>query len=202
MSNTPWWNAAKMTGDDYDAKFVAFERTGQDVHGEANLIDSLGVSSVLDAGCGTGRVAIELARRGLEVVGVDRDQNMLRVAWEKAPHVSWYLENLVDCELRLPDVPHRLRVFEAIVLAGNVMLYLDVGTEAAVVANLARHLVPGGLLVAGFQLMANGFSLEQYDTWTAQAGLACVERWATWDRQPWHDTSDYAVSIHRRLPTE
>ena len=35
---------------------------------------------VLDAGCGTGRVAIELGRQGIEVVGVEADPSML------APH--------------------------------------------------------------------------------------------------------------------
>lgn len=47
--------------------------TGADVHGEATFVRAYAPASVLDAGCGTGRVAIELARHGIEVVGVDVD---------------------------------------------------------------------------------------------------------------------------------
>ena len=37
-------------------------------------------TTVLDAWCGTGRVAVELARRGVRVVGVDVDASMLATA--------------------------------------------------------------------------------------------------------------------------
>ena len=50
-------------GDAYDRRFRAAAAAGADVHGEADFVESLGVHSVLDAGCGTGRVGIELARR-------------------------------------------------------------------------------------------------------------------------------------------
>ena len=84
MSNRWLGSADVPRGDVYDARFTALEQSGQDVHGEAHFVAALGVSSVLDAGCGTGRVAIELARRGIDVVGVDLDATMLAVARHKA----------------------------------------------------------------------------------------------------------------------
>ena len=45
--------------------------------------------SVLDAGCGTGRVAIELARHGVDVVGVDVDASMIGEARRRAPELEW-----------------------------------------------------------------------------------------------------------------
>jgi ubiquinone/menaquinone biosynthesis C-methylase UbiE len=39
---------------------------------------------ILDVGCGTGRHAIELAKRGYSVTGVDLSENMLNRAREKA----------------------------------------------------------------------------------------------------------------------
>jgi cyclopropane fatty-acyl-phospholipid synthase-like methyltransferase len=51
------------------------------------LIDALGLSagaSVLDVGCGTGRHAIELARRGYRVAGVDISAEMLEQAKKEA----------------------------------------------------------------------------------------------------------------------
>ena len=197
MGDTTWHNAARMTGDDYDAKFTNLERRGQDIHGEANFITALGVASVLDAGCGTGRVAIELARRGLQVAGVDRDPGMLRVARQKACELDWYLQDLATLEIPDPQTPTQPRLFEAIVMAGNVMIFLDPGSQRSVIQSLARHLKPGGCVVSGFQLR-QGLTLDQYDQDAAQAGLDLAERWATWDRTPWQAESDYAVSVHRR----
>ena len=197
MSNRWLGSADVPRGDVYDARFTALEQSGQNVHGEAHFVAALSVSSVLDAGCGTGRVAIELARRGIDVVGVDLDATMLAVARRKAPHLAWYEGDLATIALARPEMPGQRYLFDAIVLAGNVMIFLAPGSEATVVANLARHLTPGGALVAGFQLHPGGLTLAHYDTYTAQAGLVLAERWATWDRQPWSPESDYAVSVHR-----
>ena len=57
--------------------------------------------SVLDAGCGTGRVAIELSRRGHDVVGVDVDEAMLEAARAKAPDLTWVQGDLADPGLDL-----------------------------------------------------------------------------------------------------
>jgi hypothetical protein len=83
-------------------------------------------------------------------------------------------------------------------MAGNVMIFVDAGTEEAVVANMARHLAPGGLLVSGFQLQPGSLNLDRYDVFAARAGLELAERWSTWDRNPWGGHGDYAVSVHRR----
>lgn len=107
----------------------------------ANQLNLIGYS---DAGCGTGRMGIELARRGMEIVGVDLDEVMLAQARSKAPQIDWQLADLSTITLDQP--------FDAIVMAGNVMIYLTPGTEAATVSNLAAHLNPGGLLVAGFRV--------------------------------------------------
>jgi 2-polyprenyl-3-methyl-5-hydroxy-6-metoxy-1,4-benzoquinol methylase len=76
-------------GDDYQRRFDALAASGADVHGEADFVAALGPASVLDAGCGTGRVAIELARRGIEVVGIDADASMIDTARRLAPTITW-----------------------------------------------------------------------------------------------------------------
>ena len=186
-------------GDRYDHRFTEAAAAGVDVHGEASFVQSLGVRSVLDGGCGTGRVGIELRRRGLDVVGVDIDPDMLAVAQRKAPEMEWLLDDLATVELREPD-GSGVRLFDCVVLAGNLMIFLEPGTEGAVVRNMARHLRPGGLLVAGFQLMAGGLDLPRYDRLAREAGLRLLERYATWDRRPWSGDGSYAVSVHRRPP--
>ena len=102
------------------------------MHGEAAFVEGLGVRSVLDAGCGTGRVAIELARRGLEVVGLDADPGMLSAARAKAPDLDWVQADLSDFDLFEADGPGRLRRFDAAVMAGNVMIFVVPGTEGPV----------------------------------------------------------------------
>ena len=175
---------------EYDRRFAEREAAGEDVHGEAAFVESLGPRRVLDAGCGTGRVAAELARRGVEVVGVDLDADMLEVARSKAPAIEWRHADLATVDLS-DGAP-----FDVVVAAGNVLVFVEHGTEQAVVANLARHLAPGGALVAGFQLDRH-YDLASYDQHCRAAGLEVAERWATWDRRPWNG-GDYAVSVHRR----
>ncbi|HXQ62303.1 MAG TPA: class I SAM-dependent methyltransferase [Acidimicrobiales bacterium] len=185
-----WLEDSVARGGDYDERFARLAAQGLDVHGEANLVASLGLRSVLDAGCGTGRLAIELARRGLDVVGVDLDAEMLAVARDKAPLIRWVEADLVGVDLGC--------TFEGVVLAGNVMIFLTPETERKVLANLARHLEAGGLLVAGFSLLENRLTLEAYDRLAAEAGLERVDRWSTWDRAPFSPHADYAVSVHTK----
>lgn len=189
------WFGTERTSEDYDRRFAEREQAGHDVHGEARFVETLGVRSVLDAGCGTGRIAIELARRGLKVVGVDVDPDMLAVARRKAPELRWHLADLA--ELHLTGDGGGSTLFDAAVMAGNVMIFVEPGSEGRVVETLARHLAPGGLLVAGFQLMAGRLDLATYDHLAGRVGLELRERWATWDRAPWQEGGDYAVSVHR-----
>jgi SAM-dependent methyltransferase len=178
-------------GDAYQQRFDALAATGKDVHGEATLVRSYAPDRVLDAGCGTGRVAIELARHGIDVVGVDVDAAMLATARDRAPELDWRLGDLATIDLATD-------AFDVAVLAGNVMIFVTRGTEDAVVANVARALRRGGRLIAGFQLRAGGYDLASFDADATAAGLGLANRWSTWDREPFVDGGDYAVSVFVR----
>ena len=184
-----WLQNRSASGDVYDSTYDCRAAAGENVHGEADFVERFAPASVLDAGCGTGRVGRELARRGLDVVGVDLDSSMLATARRKAPLVDWRLADLATVDLA--------GSFDVAVMAGNVMIFLAPGSEQAVVANLARHLNPGGLLIAGFQIIPDRLTIERYDEIASLAGLALAERWSTWDRDTWDAGHDYAVSVHR-----
>jgi SAM-dependent methyltransferase len=177
-----------LEGEAYQARFDALAAHGFDVHGEADLVVSLGPRSVLDAGCGTGRVAIELAHRGVEVVGVDLNRSMLAQARRREPGLTWIEADLSTMELA--------RTFDVVVLAGNVPIFCPAASRPALVRACAAHVGPEGALVAGFQL-DRGYTLEEWDRACEDAGLRLTERWSTWDRAPFEGAASYAVSVHR-----
>jgi SAM-dependent methyltransferase len=191
MTANRWMAGDVPQGEAYDRRFEELAARGLDMHGEVDLIVSYHPASVLDAGCGTGRVAIELSRRGCAVTGIDMDPRMLDAARRKAPGISWAEGDLADPALMLD------RQFDAVAMAGNVLIFVAPGTEGSVVSNMARWLVPGGRLIAGYSLRPDRLSVARHDELAEQAGLSLESRWSTWDRQPFGPDSDYAVSVHR-----
>ncbi len=175
-------------GDEYQARFDERARSGGNVHGEADLVMTLSPQSVLDAGCGTGRVARELAARGVDVVGVDAAESMIATARRLTPELTWYAADLRDLALD--------RRFDVVVMAGNVPLFTPPGTQAALIAACARHVEVGGALVCGFQL-GSGYELAELDQHCRDAGLTLADRWSTWERDPFAGGGGYAVSLHR-----
>jgi SAM-dependent methyltransferase len=183
----------------YQQRFDDLAAQGMDIHGEAALVASLlsPPARVLDAGCGTGRVAIQLTALGYHCVGVDADPAMIEVAEQRDPSTTWVRQDLSRLQLRS-------QAFELAVLAGNVIPLLAPGTLLAAVERLAAHLQPGGLLVAGFGLdeahLPQGCPvtpLADYDRACEVAGLVLTRRFSSWGRETWRPESGYAVSVHR-----
>ncbi len=129
----------------YADHFDELAATGADVHGEVTFLRPLLAAGarVLDAGCGTGRVAQRLAEEGYVVTGVDADAAMIEVARERAPGVDWRVADLADLDLG--------GTFDLVVMAGNVVPFVEADLKA-VCARLAAHLEPRGLLVCGYGL--------------------------------------------------
>jgi SAM-dependent methyltransferase len=188
-----WFTLPRVSAADWDRVRESHLPPGKDSHGEANFVMRLRPATpfrIFDAGCGTGRVGIELARRGADVVGVDLDPDMLAVARTNAPTLDWRLGDLTTISLG--------HTFDIILLAGNVLIVVASDTEAAIVANMTQHLAPGGLLIAGFRTDRDYFTLADYDAATAAARLTLIERWATWECDPWTADALFAVSVHQR----
>jgi 2-polyprenyl-3-methyl-5-hydroxy-6-metoxy-1,4-benzoquinol methylase len=170
---------------------------GRDLAGEARLLDALVApgSRILDAGCGTGRVAAALASRGHQVVGVDADPVLIAAARADYPDLAWLVGDLTDVDLVAAG---HSEPFDAVVVAGNVMVYVAPGTEGAVLRNLAALVKPDGPIVVGFTLDRD-YRLPDFDADAAAAGLVVEQRFATWDVRAWHDGADFAVTVLRRL---
>ncbi|WP_327187135.1 class I SAM-dependent methyltransferase [Streptomyces sp. NBC_01334] len=191
-----------QAGEEYALRFARLAESGHDVHGEATFCDALlkPAGRVLDAGCGTGRIAIRLATLGHLCTGVDLDRSMLAVARRAAPDLEWLHGDLARLD-GLGLEPG----FDLALAAGNVIPLLAPGTGPAVVRQLAAVLHVGGLLVTGMGLDAEHLplpeptvTLTEFDHWCTQAGLTLRQRFATWDGDPYIPGGGYAVSVHSR----
>lgn len=103
-------------------------------------------SSVLDIGCGTGRHAIELARRGLKVTGVDISSGMLAVARKNAAKAGVSVE-FVECAAQNFVTSER---YDAVLslCEGALCLFDDNddiwGKDMAILANMSTALKDSG----------------------------------------------------------
>lgn len=78
---------ARLTSDAPVGRIRATVRAGRD-RMRATLLDALGTDlrdqRILDAGCGTGALALEAARRGAQVVAIDLSPTLVQLARERA----------------------------------------------------------------------------------------------------------------------
>jgi 2-polyprenyl-3-methyl-5-hydroxy-6-metoxy-1,4-benzoquinol methylase len=100
---------------------------------------------ILDIGCGTGRHAIELAKRGYRVTGFDLSEGQLHLAREKAAAANM----TVDFQRRDATQPHFNQEFDAAIMfcEGAFSLMETDGKNFAILAHAAAALRPGGKLL-------------------------------------------------------
>lgn len=98
---------------------------------------------VLDVGCGTGRVALDLAARGHQVVAVDADPELVAVLAERARERSLAIRT-GTADARTLDLGSRHPL--AILPMQVVQLLGGPPGRTAMLAALRSHLEPGGLL--------------------------------------------------------
>jgi len=180
----------------YAEHFRELANDGDDLEGEARLIDAMAPpgSTILDAGCGQGRTAGALFRRGHRVFALDIDPVLLAAAHEDNPGPTYVRTDLADMDL-LRDFPG-MQPFNAAVSAGNVLAFVAPGTEEAVLRNISRQLAPDAPYVTGFHV--DRYALEDFDRDLGAAGFALESRFSTWDLRPWTPESEFAVSILRK----
>jgi magnesium-protoporphyrin O-methyltransferase len=98
---------AQLTSDAPVSKIRATVRAGRDEMRNVLLSwmpDDLTGLRVLDAGCGTGALAVEAARRGAEVVAIDVSASLVGIARERAPtdlagSIDWRAGDMMSPDL-------------------------------------------------------------------------------------------------------
>jgi SAM-dependent methyltransferase len=147
---------ARAHYDDPAYYAFAYRARRQDV----GYYTALGLRSggpVLEYGIGSGRVALELARGGVEVVGVDLSRPMLSALRQtlkaEPPEVAGRVE------LRRGDM-RRVRLgrrFPLVIAPFNVVLHLYTPADvAAFLGRVRQHLAPGGRFVFDFSVPQPG----------------------------------------------
>lgn len=179
----------------YVERFRDMARSGDDLAGEARLVDAMVArgARILDAGCGPGRVGGALFDAGHDVVGVDVDPVLIEAAEQDHPGPRWLFADLAEL-----DLPERgiTAAFDAVVCAGNVMPFLAPSTRGEVLKRLRRHLAPSGRIVVGFGA-GRGYEFDEFFRDAAEAGLTPDLSLSTWDLLPLAEDSEFLVSLLR-----
>jgi SAM-dependent methyltransferase len=176
----------------YAERFKLLAAQGQDLYGEARLVDAMvgRGAAILDAGCGPGRHAGYLHAAGHRVVGVDVDPVLIAAAEADAPGPRYQVGDLAAFALPA-DWPQR---FDAILCAGNVMTFLHPQTRVPALAGMAAHLADNGRAVIGFGA-GRGYDFGEFLADAASAGLVLEQRFATWDLRPFTPDAGFQVAV-------
>lgn len=206
------WVAAVRRNPDhargYAERWRRIEASGQDIYGEARLIDAMAPrgARILDAGCGSGRLGGYLVRVGHSVTGVDLDPHLIEVAREDHPGAHWQVGDLAQLDLRESShgsssgerAEHGERaLFDLVLCAGNVLTFLSVAERRPALARLAEHLADDGRVVAGFGL-GRGYLLADFEADVSASGLALQQRYSSWDLHPVEAGPGFLVAVLTR----
>ncbi len=129
---------AKLTSDAPVSRIRARVRAGRDRMRLALLgmlpADMTGLT-LLDAGCGTGALAVEAARRGAKVTAIDVSVQLINIAGERAPRDLGH--GSIDFKVGDMASPH-LGQFDHVV-AMDSLIHYRTSDIAAAVASLAER---------------------------------------------------------------
>jgi len=166
-----WWE--ELFNDDYLR--TCEKLTDEQIAREVDFIeDSLGIErggAVLDLACGTGRHAIELARRGYEVVGFDLSLAMLARAGDEAQERDAKL-NFLQGDMREMTFEEQ---FDGVYCWNTSFGYFEEDKNALVIDRIHRALKTGGLLL--LDVVNRDFLIRQSPSlaWFEGDGCVCMD---------------------------
>ncbi|MBL0886774.1 class I SAM-dependent methyltransferase [Myceligenerans indicum] len=160
--------------------------------------------SVLDAGCGSGRMSRYLAARGTAVRGLDLSPGMIAQASRAQPGVPFDVGTLTD-------LPYDDGEFAGVLLWYSI-IHTPAHAQPAIFAEVRRVVRAGGWVLAGFQtgagvrdvapayrryghdveLVRYPFTPDQVARWMSEAGLRETERHV---QPPEDDASDGGCAL-------
>ncbi|MDE9364106.1 class I SAM-dependent methyltransferase [Luteipulveratus sp. YIM 133132] len=154
------------------------DRSDLDVY--AALVDELGARQVLDIGCGTGTFACLLARRGVQVIGVDPAAASVDLARAKpgAERVRWFVGET-------PSLPP-MQVDLAVMTANVAQVFVDDRSWRETLAAAYERVRPGGHLVLETRVPA----YRAWESWVREQTYAVAP--AEGVAEAWQDLLEVA----------
>ncbi len=146
------------------------ELVQQPAGGEDEAIDllaDLGAGTVLDVGCGPGRLTARLRERGMRVIGLDLSIGMIQIAQRDHPTIGFAVGSMTD--LPFPDA----RI--AGVISWWSLIHLPRAVVPRALEECHRVLGPGGVLLLGFH--AGAGSTHKTSGYGGHAMNVQVHRW-------------------------
>lgn len=160
--DTPHW---------YDIVFDAGTRTEADFLEAVQRKHGVAGRRVLEPACGSGRLVLELARRGRAVTGFDLSRPMLDFARARLARAR-RKATLLEADMTSFRLPGRFELAHCLVSTFKYLL--DERSAAAHLACVARALVPGGIYVLGFHLADYGSRSFSRERWVERRGRTSV----------------------------
>lgn len=139
------YDAVKSIGELYDHVLPYAERADVEFYAEQA---TRAAGSVLEVACGTGRVLLPIARRGVSITGIDRSPAMLDRCRKRLAEEDEDVQRRVtlhQADMRDFDLAETFAL--AIVPFRPLQHLLTVGEQLSTLRSIHRHLDPGGHLV-------------------------------------------------------
>lgn len=97
-------------------------------------------SKVLDVCCGLGRHSIPLSEAGYDVLGIDRDENLIVQAQQAGSRARF-------AAMDMRDIEKLEATFDAVICMWQSFGYFDATTNEMILRSMARSIRPGGRVV-------------------------------------------------------
>ena len=175
--------------------------------GTGDLADVVAGGFLLDIGCGTGELVIDLAGRGAKVVGIDGEVRMIDYANEKIAKLKIDTQNDHEIECSTDRKPTFIRMdmrscgseftsaaFDGISCLGNTLVHLSGEMEIAeFLATLKTILKPSGILtlqIVNYQMI---FETDRHELPVIENEIIRFERY--YDFEPNGDSVDFRTTL-------
>lgn len=199
---TRWALGGKATHG-YGPRFADLVARGEDVDGEARLVDALSPrgARILDVGAGMGRVTAALRSRGHEVTGIEPDRSLVEQAESTYPGIGLLPLDVLELSCDALEARGRPTAYDLVVAVGNVFILLAEDTETRALSILRGLLAPGGRILIGFHLTAGPsgsrtYSPDEFVADATTAGLTVDLRAGSYELHP--ANTAYAVWLLSR----
>jgi len=138
-------------------------------------------TTVLDLGCGTGTLLVELERYGLRGIGIDLSSEMVDIARRKHPTLDFIVSDMCSLDLE--------RKFDLVLCTNDAMNYLLPERRSVFFETVARHMNPNSMCYIDFDTETDFTKF-----WDGQRSETAGDGW--------HLTRIYAYDSDMRIGTE